>query len=58
MANMSYCRWENTLKDLEDAYEHLYDEPESSSEKSARKALIELCVQIAKEAADIIEDEG
>jgi len=58
MANMSYCRFQNTLSDLRDCYAHLYDglddsdkeDKLSDSESSARKRLIELCRRIADEA--------
>ena len=45
---MSYCRFENTLNDLRDCTEHLYDEL-SGDEEKARKRLIELCKTIAAE---------
>lgn len=48
MSNMSYCRFENTLRDLEDCYRHM-DRPESDDEKTAKKDLIKLCKQIAEE---------
>jgi hypothetical protein len=49
MANMGYCRFENTLGDLRDCYEHLDDDVEELNEyeKRARKALIALCQEIA-----------
>jgi len=50
MANMSYCRFQNTLSDLQDCYAHMDEEEElSNDEKDARKWLIELCVDIANE---------
>ena len=49
MGNMSYCRFENTLKDLRDCYENMEDTGMSSTEKSARQKLIELCDDIATE---------
>jgi len=54
--NMSYCRFENTLNDLRDCANNLYDEPESKSEQRARLALIELCVEIANDFGDEIEE--
>ena len=45
MSNMSYCRFENTVRDLEDCVEHMQDEV-SESEEIARKRLIELCIEI------------
>lgn len=42
MSNMGYCRFENTLADLEDCDEHLLDEL-SESESEARRRIIDLC---------------
>lgn len=48
MANMSYCRFNNTLNDLEDCKEALENEDISSvDEKEKAKALIQLCREIA-----------
>ena len=33
MSNMSYCRFENTLQNLEDCYEHMSDEYLSENEE-------------------------
>jgi hypothetical protein len=46
MANMSYCRFQNTLQDLSDCYENMDDEDLSAEEKRARKALLVLCERI------------
>ena len=46
MGNMSYCRFQNTLKDLRDCYEHLDDEDLSEEEKRAKNKLVELCSDI------------
>lgn len=59
MSNMSYCRFENTLSDLEDCLDHIEDDL-GSEEFQAREELIKVCVKIAKyknyEFTDI--DEG
>ena len=44
--NMSYCRFQNTLKDLEDCNNHLFDNV-SDEEDEALKKLIRLCSEIA-----------
>ena len=49
MSNMSYCRFENTLRDLEDCAEHLDDDLGSPSECEARRMLVKLCAEIAAE---------
>lgn len=46
--NMSYCRFENTAKDLRDCYENM-DNGLSESEKKARERLIRLCIYIARD---------
>lgn len=52
MANMSYCRFENTLRDLKDCSEHLYETKEKLGEYewTAKLKLIELCLKIVSEA--------
>lgn len=48
MSNMAYCRFHNTVNDLEDCKEALENENISStSEKKSAKALIQLCREIA-----------
>ena len=42
MTNMSYCRFQNTLQDLEDCYDHLWDEDLSHVEEVARRNLIRI----------------
>lgn len=69
MSNMSYCRYQNTLIDLQDCYYALQDEfpadPDddeatdgpatiSKDEAEARKALVELCIVIGEEFSDLI----
>jgi hypothetical protein len=49
MGNMSYCRFENTLGDLQDCYDHIDNEDLSKSEKNARRQLIALCKDIAND---------
>jgi len=57
MSNMSYCRFENTYKDLRDCVEHIEDENLSESEKFYRGRIIELSKEIS-EFDEIISDEG
>lgn len=51
MGNMSYARFQNTLNDMLDCYEHMDENPCSDEEEKARKALIKLCLKIADEYA-------
>lgn len=56
MPNMSYCRFYNTLGDLQDCYDHIDDENLSEEEAKSRARLIKLCRQIADDYADESED--
>ena len=51
MANMSYCRFENTYRDLNDCYRNIDNTDLSKTEIAARRKLIELC-QLIAEVAD------
>lgn len=57
MANMGYCRFQNTLEDLRDCYKALQHEDwdaetEDEHETRARKKLIDLCGTIANDFAE------
>ena len=52
MSNMSYCRFANTLGDLEECNDHIEDTDLSADEKCARKRLIEMCKDIANTYGD------
>jgi hypothetical protein len=56
MANMSYCRFENTLRDLRDCHEAMNEPTDKMNEyeKSARRSLFNLVKIMAEE----IEDAG
>ena len=45
MSNMSYCRFHNTVEDLEDCLEYILDDLSESEEKK-RKRLVEICYEI------------
>ena len=51
MSNMSYCRFENTLQDLRDCYEH-WDEKISEDEFKAKERLLKLCQNIVDDYGD------
>jgi hypothetical protein len=54
MSNMSYCRFENTYRDLSDCFENMENVNENNtSEKMYRKNLIELCQNIVDDYAEI-----
>lgn len=46
MANMSYCRFQNTLADLQDCYDHFGDDDLSEEEEAAALELLTLCQDI------------
>jgi hypothetical protein len=52
MANMSYCRFRNTVEDLEDCLEN-FDICSNGEEIRARRRLVVLCRQIVGEAERI-----
>ena len=58
MANMSYCRFHNTLLDLHECYENMDDTDLSEYEADARIRLIKLCMEIAEGYADEVEDDA
>ena len=45
MPNMSYCRFGNTVNDLQDCLNNIEAEGLSEDEEIAREALIEVCKQ-------------
>lgn len=49
MANMSYCRFENTLRNLRDCAGHIFDEL-SETEERCKNRLIEVCRDIVEES--------
>lgn len=51
MANMSYCRFRNTLQDLRDCAENIEKPLTDRDENEARKKLVQVCRDIV-EAAD------
>jgi hypothetical protein len=48
MGNMSHCRFNNTLNDLQDCYDNMHEDL-SESEEAAKIELISLCADIAAE---------
>ena len=56
MGNMSYCRFENTYRDLLDCFENMDDDDLSASETKFRKALVEVCMNIADQYREFVEE--
>lgn len=46
MGNMSYCRFENTSRDLWECYEHITDDDLSEDEKKGRREIVQTCIDI------------
>ena len=59
MSNMGYCRFENTLRDLQDCRDALQEpfEDLSNDEANAALELISLCKEIADNHYEELEDE-
>ena len=57
MANMSYCRFRNTLEDLRDCSDNLDDTDLSEEEAKARKRLVKVCRSIVDDAEFLDLDE-
>ena len=57
MANMSYCRFQNTLRDLQDCHDNMDSDDLSESEFYARRHMIELCMSIATEYVDLLSED-
>ena len=55
MANMSYCRFQNTVSDLQDCFDN-WDEKCSESEEKAKKRMLKICVDIACDIGGCSED--
>lgn len=49
MANMSYCRFENTAGDLQDCYDNMDVEALSENETKSRQQIIKLCCEMARD---------
>ncbi len=49
MGNMSYCRFQNTVGDLEDCYDNFDDDDLSEEEERARKRLLKICQNIVND---------
>lgn len=47
MTNMSYCRFQNTVSDLEDCVDN-WDEPRNDDEERARRRMIVLARKIVE----------
>lgn len=53
--NLSYCRFQNTLRDLQDCEEHFDDDDLSEEEKRARDRMLKLCKRIVDDHEDEVK---
>ena len=56
MSNMSYCRFQNTVDDLQDCFDHFGDDDISKEEFRARKRLLKICKDIVGDYSEDEED--
>jgi hypothetical protein len=52
MANMSYCRFQNTLRDLQDCFDnwvYVASDDEDTRELDAQKEMYKLCKKIVED---------
>ena len=56
MANMAYCRFQNTVPDLEDCMIHVDDDDLSDEESEARDTLVMLCEDLIAEYERYVGD--
>lgn len=47
--NMGYVRFQNTVDDMADCFDHLYDEDLSEPERKARNYFLLMCKQVVDE---------
>jgi hypothetical protein len=57
MANMSYCRFQNTYIDLRDCFDNMGSNDLSEREFRYRNLMIEMCIEIAKGCEDLLDEE-
>ena len=58
MANMSYCRFENTLSDLQDCFDNIEYEAENERDERARKKMILFLLEQADVIEELVEEVG
>jgi len=54
---MSYCRFENTLRDLQDCYANMDNDDLSKSEFYMRRRMVELCINIVERYDELVNEE-
>ena len=54
---MSYCRFENTRRDLQDCYANMDNDGLSKSEFYMRRRMVELCINIVERYDELVNEE-
>ena len=49
MPNMSYCRFENTMRDLRDCLDHIHKQCDNTYDESSRQEMIEMFNEISQD---------
>jgi len=58
MANMSYCRFENTVKDLRDCADHIDNQLEAGGyEDKSRVKLIKIAYDMLQQFMEVVDGE-
>ena len=56
MANMSYCRFENTFNDLIDCFDNIWEEAENERDERSRKRMIQFLKERIEEIEELSEE--
>ena len=56
MANMSYCRFENTFNDLIDCFDNIHEEAENQRDERFRKTMIRFLRERIDEIEELAEE--
>ena len=56
MGNMNYCKFRNTLGDLRDCMNEIFDKCKDEDEDLARLRIIRLCCKVAEDEGYAKED--
>jgi hypothetical protein len=60
MSNMSYCRWENTLNDLQDCVDSFHEGVSNEYETRARRQMMEVAeelLRLYRENQEMVDNE-
>ena len=55
MSNMGYCRFQNTVSDMDDCLEHMGDEDLSEAEAEARIRMLKIAKEMVDDYGHLVE---